>query len=191
MKSETERLLRTLFENLFWAGAAGNLLWSFCDIFVALFSSVNPIRFEITVLLKLAVLAVFIVYLAFGWLQLKLEASNQGVVFWIFESLHVLTLVAAAAAADKHPDILERCLFCYFIVTIIGHATGAWQYSKDEAYPRIALIGANLIGLDVILLGYNFPSEIRGPSGFIAAFAVWLFFSRPRMKRTLSKLKEV
>lgn len=169
-----KNILRTVFDNIFWPAAAGNVFWSFCNVVI------DPQSGALGVASKLVILILLSIYLTISWLRFRVAKGDQSYVGWAFDFLHLWAIVFAALATQIAPEWLEKLLATYFIVTALGHVSGHWKLPEDERYLSIKLATINLSGVLVLLVGeyFELPDEIILPGSFALVFVLWLFLGR-------------
>jgi hypothetical protein len=167
-------ILRTVFDNIFWPAAAGNVFWSFCNVVI------DPQPGVLGVAAKLVVLILFSIYLTISWLRFRVAQGDQTYVGWFFDFLHLWAIVFAALATQITPEWLEALLVAYFFVTAMGHISGQWKLPEDERYLSLKLAAINASGILALLVGgyFGLPDEIRLPGSFALVFVLWLFLGR-------------
>ncbi|MGQ7814285.1 hypothetical protein [Metapseudomonas furukawaii] len=180
--------LKSLFEAVFWPAAAGNVFWSFCTLILD--SNAAPLFPD--VISRLLVLALLACYMSIEWVRNYQEFPPVVPwTFWLFDWLHVLTVVFVALAASIRPELLFPTAFFYFAITALGHITDAWEAAETRRCDRIVLCCINLIGLVVLIVGISQDAEHwHLPLSFMATFGLWLCFRHKQIaqhfKRTPS-----
>lgn len=177
---------RNLYENVFWPAAAGNVAWAFCTLWI---------KDQQATGWRLAILLVFALYLAAGWLQLK--AAEDGEIrnwFWPFEALHLFFLCMASISAVERlgeASDLPWWLTGYFLVTIAGHAMGAWRFSANGMGVSWALVVANACGVAVLHgAAGTLGAEPSMTASFGVALGLWWLARRRDIKEIERRLKE-
>ena len=181
--------LHSLFENVFWAAAAGNVFWSLCNV------ALEPKDYELLDRVpRLIILGFFAAYLTVSWLHVRVSRVPFSKLGWFFELAHlsVLVLCAIATQLNPAPTFLDRLLAAYFGVTMLGHILGVWRLPTDSAHQHWYLAAANAIGLIVLGLGWilGLPDALRLPASFALAFVAWLVLGRWKDLRQIEVLLE-
>ena len=94
-------MAKRLLQELVWPAAAGNVAWALFTIAIQEPWSQNTVA-RVLVLIFLAI------YLAVEWLRIALLRFEPSILYWIFDGVHILTIVVFAIATqlDK-PWLLE------------------------------------------------------------------------------------
>jgi hypothetical protein len=149
-----------LFYDLLWPGAAGSIGWAVAQ--VALES--DPYSSRAAHLVALSLLGI---YFIIDWLRCwSLPGPRRPGLYWIFDALHLSSLVALAIAVQTRRDepLLEVLLAVVFVVVVFGHGAGAWDTSKQITGPwlRLALASCAFIGV-AILAAAHFMYRCTSP----------------------------
>ncbi len=141
---------RELFLGLIWPAAAGNVAWALLQT-VLDSNTRGPVNWA-----HLVVLGLLVIYLSVDWLRTKKAEIGDSSLYWIFDSLLVLSIAWLSIALQiPRGDFFLTCsLGGVFAVAILGHLLGAWKKTGEKNWPRFTLAACGFLGLILLAGGY-------------------------------------
>lgn len=191
---------KPLFVNVFWPAAAGNVFWSFCTLIIDTlpddfdwkqFAWLLAFDFDIDwgIIARLAVLICIAAYLAVNWIRVKIARDNIELKYWVFDFVHLWTVIFAALTAYLNANFLEVFLAALFLWAVIGHLTGIFALGALNDEEKIkelrnskSLAGANALGLAVLLFHFfAYENLLSAPLSILLVLVFWLRAGRLRV----------
>jgi len=182
------KILKILFESIFWPAAAGNVFWSFCSLII------KPEKGQVELISLLIILLVLSFYLTINWLRIRTGPESFSGLYAFFEFMHLFLIVLCSIAAQSNESSLEVLLAAFFIVTTIGHFIGAWSTDGYCWRDSLKLAAINVTGLGVIVVGSfaGVDESIRLPLSLSLVFCLWLLFGRgPEIPNIIEKVSQL
>lgn len=162
-----------------WPAAAGNVAWSFATIMIDSKLCKSAIPF-------LLILFILIVYLSCQWIK-NLDTANTpktwGQLLELFLVISIVVFAISLESSAKsniptHSEIPAWSLFSIFLITTVGHLSGAWP-PNGEGAGNIKFGLCSLIATFVVLF-FNLQSSILNPwlilACLICVLIFWLIF---------------
>ena len=143
----------TLFQNLLWPAAAGNVAWSLISTLTQLISEVSSANTE-SLWAKAASLLLLSWYMGTHWWreQNGPKAQDRSAKYWVGDG--GLLLLIAAFATKYHHDTTESIATDYYLIVLYGfallfNACGCWD---SECHTRFLKAVANAVGISIMLV---------------------------------------
>lgn len=208
-----KQTLKSLFENIFWPAAAGNVIWSLSNVSIEDWSTNNPVcacsikNLDCGCLIgnldcscsmsgpsRSFVLLVLSVYLVVGWLRIKSENEPIDCKYWFFEFFHLSAITLAAVSAHVKPQCLHTFLVIYYLITAswasVGWIFPGTRLPSDKEGTWIPIMFINILGLLVILC--RDKSGLGGciyPISFLITLVFWFGVRWSDIEMIESRLK--
>jgi hypothetical protein len=133
-----------------------------------------------TVVAHALTLILLAMYLAGDWLRVRVAREDSGFTYWLFNFIHLWTIIFAALVVQLRPAFVELFLAIVFVWAAIGHYFKIFASSESDDGKRETEIacsnkfaGINLLGCVVLVMSIPFGSVIWFAP---ASVAVVLFF---------------
>ena len=134
-------MAKTLFHDLLWPAAAGNVAWAFFSFLLG--TPAGPHDY----VSRLVTLAALAAYLGFDWQRCP-DKENVKTSYWVFDGLLLaaLTAFAIAIATCKPVDTLRWWAVGTLVVAGVGHLMAMWERS-ERRYLKTAVMACGAVAV--------------------------------------------
>jgi hypothetical protein len=168
-----------LLHGLIWPAVGGSVVWAFFTVAIEKWSEINDHGH--LVFAQLVSLLSFAVYLSADWLYTNKKEINMRPCCWPFDALLAITITVSTISLSLthiEVNVAKWSMALCFMMTAIGHLSGAWEENllqKREViwFNRAWLAVINLFGLVILLVFQCNPS--LWPLSIAVAIVVFLY----------------